>query len=97
MFWWDTLWFTGMPSFVNLAENRSKGKGFGIGQESLVFEKTVGKPGRDWGWGRARVAGEKGLGRGQGCGPLTPLTTKNPESPAGGREGVGCGVIWSGS
>ena len=41
----------------------------------------------------ARVAGGKGLGRGQAQGPLTPLTTKNQVlSPAGGREG-GWGVV----
>ena len=40
----------------------------------------------------ARVAGGMGLGRGRGCGPLIPLTTKNQGSPAEEREG-GWGMV----
>ena len=97
MFWWDTLWFTGMPSFVNLAENRSKGKGFGIGQESLVFVKTVEKTWPGLGVGEGQGCRGEGVGQGPGMWSIDSIDHQKPGESCWGERGGGVWCYWSGS
>ena len=96
MFWWDTLWFTGMPSFVNLAENRSKGKGFGIGQESLVFVKTVEKTWPGLGVGEGQGCRGEGVGQGPGMWSIDSIDHQKPGESCWGERGGGvwCYLEW---